>query len=174
MVMKASCVNISDPSFPRGAFNEIKRDNVKKLISTMIDKKLARSTVRNAISVLRGIFNQAIEDGIIEANPAVRLRRFTRTAKTTEVRGIALTTDEVQKFLNAAKEICPEYYTLFLLAVRAGLRRGELVALRFGDIAFGGYEKDPQPLHSGPARLLCAPGAHEHQEPKEQTRRYVA
>lgn len=81
------------PKFSIRRLTEIKRDDVKKLISDMIDKDLSRSTVRNAISVLRGIFNQAIEDGIIEANPAVRLGRFTRTAKTTEVKGIALTTD---------------------------------------------------------------------------------
>ena len=131
------------PKFSIRRLTEIKRDDVKKLISDMIDKDLSRSTVRNAISVLRGIFNQAIEDGIIEANPAVRLGRFTRTAKTTGVKGIALTTDQVQKFLNAAKEICPEYHTLFLLAVRAGLRRGELVALQWGDIEFGSSDKDP-------------------------------
>ncbi len=131
------------PKFAARRLTEIKRDDVKQLISDMIDKDLSRSTVRNAISVLRGIFNQAIEDGIVDANPAVRLGRFTRTAKTNEVKGVALTGDEVQKFLRAAMEICPEYYTLFLLAVRAGLRRGELVALQFGDIAFGGSEKDP-------------------------------
>jgi integrase len=130
------------PRFSARRLAEIRRDDVKKLISDMIGKELSRSTVRNAISVLRGIFNQAIEDGIIEANPAVRLGRFTRTAKTTEVKGIALTTEEVQKFLNAAKEICPEYQTLFLLAVRAGLRRGELVALQWGDIEFGRSDKD--------------------------------
>jgi integrase len=44
---------------------------------------------------------------------------------------------EVQTFLEAANEVCPDYYGLFLTAVRSGLRRGELVALRWGDIQFG-------------------------------------
>ncbi len=131
------------PKFSTRRLKEIKRDDVKKLIGDLIEKGLSRSTVRNAVSVVRGIFNQAIEDGILEANPAVRLGRFTRTAKTTEVKGVALTVDEVDKFLEAAKEVCPEYRTLFLLAVRAGLRRGELVALQFGDIEFGSSDKDP-------------------------------
>jgi len=60
------------------------------------------------------------------------------SAKTAEAKGIALTSKEVQQFLKAAQEICQEYYPLFLTAVRAGLRRGELVALQWGDIQFGG------------------------------------
>ena len=38
--------------------------------------------------------------------------------------------------MQAAKEICPEYHALFLMALRAGLRRGELVAVQWGDIQF--------------------------------------
>ena len=64
------------PRFTSKRMNEIKRDGVKGLINDMIAKELARSTVRNALSVLRGIFNQAIEYGRLESNPAVR-RRFT-------------------------------------------------------------------------------------------------
>jgi len=89
------------------------------------------------------MFNQAIESGLIESNPAARLGRFTRTAKTPYTKGTALTTGEVEKFLNASKEVCPEYHPLFLMAVRAGLRRGELVAVRWGDIQFGCDENDP-------------------------------
>ena len=38
--------------------------------------------------------------------------------------------------------MCPEYYGLFLTALRAGLRRGELVALQWRDIQFGASEED--------------------------------
>jgi integrase len=109
----------------------------------MIAKELARGTVRNTISVIRGIFNQAIEEGIFESNPAANLGRFTRTAKTSEVKGVALTPREVEKFLNMAKLTCPAYFPLFLLAARAGLRQGELVALQWGDIEFGRDHNDP-------------------------------
>jgi integrase len=44
--------------------------------------------------------------------------------------------------LSATEEICPAYYPLFLTAVRAGLRLGELVALRWGDVQFGESEDD--------------------------------
>jgi integrase len=72
------------------------------------------------------------------------LGRFTRSAKTAEAKGVALTTKEVQQFLQAAQEICPEYHPLLLMAVRAGLRRGELVALQWGDIQLGGDDNDSE------------------------------
>ena len=39
--------------------------------------------------------------------------------------------------MTAAEEYCPARYPLFLTAVRAGLRLGELLALEWGDIQFG-------------------------------------
>jgi len=130
------------PRFGAKRLDEIKRDEIKVMISELIAKELSRNTIRNALCVLRGMFNQAIESGLLEVNPAARLGRFTRTAKTAETKGTALTQIEVQAFLSAAKEICEEYYPLFLTALRAGLRRGELVALRWGDIQFGTDETD--------------------------------
>jgi integrase len=130
------------PRFGSRALDQIKRDDVKAMINDLAAKDLSRNTVRNALCVIRGIFNEAIEAGIVEVNPAARLGRFTRTAKTAEVKGISLTPAEAEQFLQAAKEICPEYHPLFLMALRAGLRRGELVAVQWGDIQFGKDEQD--------------------------------
>jgi integrase len=44
--------------------------------------------------------------------------------------------------LDASRELCPEYFPLFLAALRAGLRRGEVIALKWGDIQFGAGEDD--------------------------------
>ena len=130
------------PRFGNRPLDQIKRDDIKAMINALIEKDLSRNTVRNALCVIRGIFNEAIEAGIVEVNPAARLGRFTRTAKTTEVKGVSLTPSEAEQFLQAAREICPEYHPLFLMALRAGLRRGELVAVQWGDIQFGKGEQD--------------------------------
>jgi integrase len=42
----------------------------------------------------------------------------------------------------ASEDICPQYYPLFVLALRAGLRRGEVVAVQWGDFQFGEDEND--------------------------------
>jgi len=130
------------PRFATKPLNEIRRDDVKALINELVTKDLSRNTVRNALCVIRGIFNEAIEDGIVEVNPAARLGRFTRIAKIAEAKGMSLTQAETGQFLQAAKEICPEYHPLFLMALRAGLRRGELVAVQWGDLQFGKDEQD--------------------------------
>ena len=85
----------------------------------LVAKDRSRNTVRNALCLIRGIFNEAIEAGIVEVNPAARFGRFTRTAKTAEVTGISLTSAEAEQFLQAAKEIRSEYHPLFLMALRA-------------------------------------------------------
>ena len=132
------------PRFGKKLLDEIRRDDIKALINDLITKELSRNTIRNALCVIRGLFNYAIEEGLVESNPAARLGRFTRSAKTTETKGIALTSKEVQQFLKAAQEICPEYYPLLLMAVRTGLRRGELVAVQWGDIQLGRDDNDSE------------------------------
>jgi integrase len=130
------------PRLGKKVLNEIRRDDIKALINHLISKDLSRNTIRNALCVIRGLFNYAIEEGQVESNPAARLGRFTRSAKTADSKSIALTTLEVQQFLKAAQEICPDYSPLFLMAVRAGLRRGELVAVQWGDIQLGCDDRD--------------------------------
>ena len=130
------------PRFGKKALNEIRRDDIKALINHLISEDLSRNTIRNALCVIRSLFNYAIEEGFVEFNPAARLGRFTRSAKTPETKGIALTTMEVQQFLKAAQEIFPDYHPLLMMAVRAGLRRGELVALQWGDVQLGGDDND--------------------------------
>ncbi len=132
------------PRFGKKLLNEIRRDDIKALINDLISKDLSRNTIRNALCVIRGLFNYAIEEGLVESNPAARLGRFTRSAKTPQSKGTALTSMEVKEFLKAAEEICPAYYPLFLMAVRAGLRRGELVAVQWGDVQLGGDDHDSQ------------------------------
>lgn len=130
------------PRFSSKRLDEIRHNEIKELISRLVAKGLTRSTVRNAVSILRGIFNQAIEDGLFESNPAANLGRFTRTGTSSKVKGVALTPEEEEKFLSASQRTCPGYSALFLVAVRAGLRRGELVSLQWGDIEFGKSDRD--------------------------------
>jgi integrase len=130
------------PRFGKQALNKIRRDDIKQLIKELSDKDLSRNTIRNALCVIRSLFNYAIEENIVESNPAVRLGRFTRSSRTPGTSGISLTVSEVQKFLRASKKVCPSYYPLFLIAIRAGLRRGELVAVVWGDLELGSLEND--------------------------------
>jgi integrase len=131
------------PRFGKRRLDEVKRDDIKAMINDLVAADLSRNTqsaTRYALFV--GLFNQAIEAGKLESNPAARLGRFTRTARVADTKGTALTAKEAHEFLEAAKIVCLEYYPLFLTALRAGLRRGELVALQWGDVQFGRDDDD--------------------------------
>ena len=54
-----------------------------------------------------------------------------------------MTRDEAQTFVASAMELRPDFHPLFLMALRAGLRKGELIAVRWGDIQFGAGDDDP-------------------------------
>jgi len=129
------------PVFGKLPVNQITRNQVKDYLSDLARGGLSRNTLRNTVCTLRVILNQAIEDGLIDRNPAARLGRFTKSERP-KFQGTALTHQESETFLASTQEVCPDYFALFLMAVRAGLRRGELVALRWGDIQFGNSDTD--------------------------------
>jgi hypothetical protein len=54
----------------------------------------------------------------------------------------AMTAEEAQRFLSACEEVCPEYHAFFFTALRAGSRKGELIALQWGDLQFSESEAD--------------------------------
>jgi integrase len=70
-----------------------------------------------------------------------KLGRFTKTIKP-EHQAEAMTRAEAEAFLASAAELTPDFHPLFLMAFRAGLRKGELLAVRWGDIQFGATDDD--------------------------------
>jgi integrase len=131
------------PKFGASRLKAIRRDQVKAWLAEMSGSgRLSRNTLRLMLSTLRVILNHAVEDGLLSHNPADKLGKFTRTEKAKR-EAAAMTREEASSFLTAVQELFPEQYPLFLVALRTGLRRGELVALQWGDIQFGVGEDDP-------------------------------
>lgn len=120
----------------------ITRDAVKDLVLKLSNRGLAKNTVRLAIASLRVVLSSAVEDTIIPANPAIRLGQFVKAEKP-EQKAKAMAPEEVEQFLCAAREHCTEYFPLFLIALRAGLRQGEILGLKHGDFHFGEGGDDP-------------------------------
>jgi integrase len=130
------------PRFGDVRLDGITRDSVKEYLASLLsDGKLSRNTLRLIVCTLRVVFNAAVEDGIVDRNPSARLGRFTKSEKP-KFQATALTSQEAEALLKATEIRCPDYYPLFLTALRAGLRRGELIALKWGDIQFGESEED--------------------------------
>jgi integrase len=140
------------PRFGAKKLTDIRREEIKQFLSELaattrqIDQvlvpKYAKNTLRLIVCALRTVLNAAVEDGLIESNPASRVGRFAKTEKPAH-QASAMSRTESEKFLTAVTEICPEWQPFFLTALRAGLRKGELIALKWGDVQFGESPQDP-------------------------------
>ncbi len=130
------------PAFGKINVKNIRRENIKSWLAELTSKDLARNTVRLALCALRVVLSHAMEDGLIDSNPCARLGKFTKTEKP-ERAASAMTKQEAESFLEATRNATPDYYALFLVALRCGLRQGELIGLKWGDVQLGANEDDP-------------------------------
>jgi integrase len=89
--------------------------------------------LKNTIS---GVLNKALDDEVISANPALSLGKNFLKAENLQ-KGISpLSRDELKLLLDAVQAHFPEHYSLLLVLARTGMRIGEALALRWGDIDF--------------------------------------
>lgn len=130
------------PRFGANSLDRIDRDSAKRFIAELREKKLSKNTIRLAVTTLRAVLSAAVEDRWIAHNPVQGLGRFVKSEKA-EHEAVSLTTDEVGRLLKTTREtLARQDYVLILTALRAGLRQGELAALRWGDVQFGRGPED--------------------------------
>jgi len=145
------------PRFGQKRLSEITRDTIKAFLVDLSQQsreekdvatheirsiqRFSRNTLRLIVGALRSVLNAAVEDGLLDSNPALRLGRFAKTERPPH-QASAMTRDEADRFLTAVFEVSPEWHPFFLTALRSGMRKGELIALKWGDIQFGESESD--------------------------------
>ena len=113
---------------------------MKEFVSAISEKgDHSRNTVRLILTSLRAALSAAVEDKLIDSNPASRVGKFNKRERG-ESKAQAMPACEVRAFLEACVEVCPDYYPLFFTALRSRLRKSELIALKWGDIQFGESE----------------------------------
>jgi len=121
------------------ALKSIRRDMIIGLLADLTRKRLSRSSVNLVYAVLRAILSSAVDEGILAANPAVRMGKFTQR-RTEPQRAInPMTREEVRLFLEVATTEALAYYPLFLCLARTGLRIGEAIGLQCGDLDFASF-----------------------------------
>ncbi len=125
------------PAFGPLPFSKITRKAVKELIAKKSQEGLSRSTVRNILAPIREMYNHAMDDEVVNFNPASRVGRFNKRRGDEKIIG-PLRREELNTLLETAKEKMPHHYPLLLCAARTGMREGELIGLRFTDLDFNG------------------------------------
>src|SRR5215204_2974339 len=108
--------------------SDVQRRDVQRLVDDMLAEKLSASTIANAIMQLRVIYRRAIEDGELAVSRCDKLRM---PANDERPRDRIASPEESGKLLAALAE--PDG-PLWATAMYAGLRAGELMALRWEDV----------------------------------------
>jgi integrase len=102
--------------------------HVRALHREKLDAGLASATVRKIHSILHKARSQAVADGLVPRNAAdVSAPR----SAPKEMR--PLSEDEARLFLEVVKTSGGRFEALYVLAITTGLRRGELLGLRWDD-----------------------------------------
>jgi len=117
-----------NPRFGKKFLHSIRTVDIQKLVSDKITKDgLSPKSAVNILIPLKEMFKHAVIWGYINRDPS----QYVKRPRVEQEEMDFLTPDEVRLFLD---HVNPVYYALFLTAVMTGMRRGEVIALQWGDI----------------------------------------
>ena len=115
------------PGVGRVKLAKLRPDHIRRLYRSMLDAGKATRTVQYAHTLLKRALAQAVMDGLIPRNAAEAVRP--PKLKRDEIQ--PLNADQVRALLDASDERSCALYTV---AVRTGMRPGEILALRWSDV----------------------------------------
>lgn len=114
------------PSFCYHRLIDIDIYSLQKLVTEKL-QTYSPQTVIHIYNVLNQIFETAIDWNYAKENPMKRVKRPQMKSKALNIPTLA----DIKDFLRA---VDPHYRPLFLTAIYTGMRRGELIELRWSDV----------------------------------------
>lgn len=124
------------PVFKSKPLDKITRGDIRDFLVAKIGQDYSRSTICVFRDVMSGVFNYAIDEEVIKVNPVSGITKRLELRRSRKPGIEPLTKEEMSLFLDTREEHYLEYYPFFQMAARTGLRLGELLAVRWGDIDF--------------------------------------
>lgn len=115
------------PAFGTYPLTGITAGQIQEWMAKLLASGRSGKTANNYLVPLKKMLSDAVRWGYLASNPAADVERARVAHKEMRV----LTPSQVQRLLAAAE---PEYKLLFQVAIFTGVRSGELLALRWGDV----------------------------------------
>jgi integrase len=126
------------PVFKNKKIDSVNRGDIRDFLLSKYSDGLSQKRVMLIKDVISGVLNYALDEELIKTNPTsgITKRLFPKngTKKNTVSKDDVFTKEELDLFLDTCETDFPEYYPFFLMAARTGMRLGELLALRWGDV----------------------------------------
>lgn len=116
------------PAIGKRKMATIEPYDIQSVIAKMNEANLSTKTMTHAKNIMNGAFKKAEEEKVIASNPVVNIEIPNKMAKPRKT----LKFDEIGALLEAMKNSRWKWSVYFLLVT--GLRRGELLALKWSDI----------------------------------------
>ena len=132
---RAAFQNYLLPHLGHYRFAKLERKDVVALIGNLKESGLTRATIKSIVAPLRAMYYDAITEGELVGNPAVRLKRhLPASLDTKHTRAKPLNGAELAHLLATVKDKMPYWYPMLLTAARTGMRLGELRALKWQNV----------------------------------------
>jgi len=126
------------PVFKKEKIDSITRGDIRDLLLSKYSGGLSQKRVLLIKDVISGVLNYALDEELIKTNPTSgitkRLFPTNGTKKKTVSNEDVFTKEELEHFLDTCEADFPQYYPFCLMAARTGMRLGELLALKWGDV----------------------------------------
>jgi integrase len=116
--------------------NELRADHVRKLLNDRRDQ-YSKRTIQAIHATIKRMLNQLVEDGVLERNVAELVK--TNDAKQVQEEELNFTALRPEQAASLLETIEAHPWRCFIIvAMMLGIRRGEVLALRWQDIDFDG------------------------------------
>ena len=126
------------PVFGNYEITDVTRGMIRDFLLGKLNHGYATNTVCHFRDVISGVFNKAIDDEVLQINPALRMGKFLKLKKDRREAITPLNQAELNVLLRTVRIHFKKHFPQFLLLARTGLRIGEALALKWEDIDFNG------------------------------------